>query len=72
MTTIVSDAAPNAGQIMGYFLNKYAPGSRSWVSDRLYDVALGDTPSRRFGGVKVSLSGLLASDGMLLIATLSK
>jgi hypothetical protein len=72
LTTAISDSIDSGGEIAGLLLAKYAPGSHDWVGDNLVDAVLGDSPSRRFGEVKVSLSGLAAADGSLLIIGLER
>ena len=53
------------------FLDEFAPGSRPWAADQLVAVMSGKTKTNKFEDRKVTMSGIPASDGAVVVTTIS-
>jgi hypothetical protein len=71
VATVSTVNAPEAGADMGDFLDKFAPGSRSWFADTLTSYTSGSEldEQEHFGDRTVHVQTLTASDGVLVVTT---
>lgn len=71
LTVVASEAA---GELVGAFLNTWAPGSRDFLSEVLQDAQqdADQDQERAFGERTVRVQTLAASDGALVVTTISE